>query len=304
MQKPMRILMQIQQLEVPDVMRCLRALALVALFGGIAACERVVSVTVPASTPRLVVEARLERVRDAVTGVQRIRLSTTDSYFNSTAPPPVRGATVRVTDDSGRVVVFTESLTDAGVYATNFLVINVRRAYTLRITYAGQEYVSTESTMSGVSIDSIFFAPGNGFRGPADGLRATIALQDPPGVRNFYLWDQFVNGVRLVSPDSESYSRVVASDEFNEGEYVPEFQPYDGRVVTSGQLVQIRQVSISPQAYRFYTALSEQSLNDGSPFGVPASSLRGNIANLTSPANVALGYFIVAEVTQAERRVP
>ena len=85
---------------------------------------------------------------------------------------------------------------------------------------------------------------------------------------------------------------------------MPEFQPYDGRVVTSGQLVQIRQVSISPQAYRFYTALSEQSLNDGSPFGVPASSLRGNIANLTSPANVALGYFIVAEVTQAERRVP
>lgn len=285
-------------------MRWLRALALVALLGLIAACERIVSVTVPASTPRLVVEARLERVRDAVTGVQRIRLSTTDGYFSSTTPPPARGAAVRVTDDSGRVVVFSESLTEAGVYATNFLIVNVRRSYTLRITYAGQDYTSTETTMSGVRIDSMFFTPGNGFRGPVNGLRATIALQDPPGVRNFYLWDQFVNGVRLLSPDSGSYSRVVASDEFNEGEYIPDFQPYDGRVVTTGQLVQVRQVSISQQAYRFYTALSEQSRNDGSPFGVPASSLRGNIANITAPATVALGYFIVAEVTQAERRVP
>lgn len=284
--------------------RVARALMICVVLLGTAACERVVSITVPAVEPRLVVEARLERVRGAVTGVQRIRLTTTDGYFSSTEPPPARGAVVRVEDDSGRVVTFTESSTEPGVYGTSFLIVSLRRAYTLRITYQGDEYAATEIATPGVAIDSLFFRQRTGFRGPALGLRATIALQEPPDVPNYYLWDQFVDGARLVSPDSGSYFRMVASDEFQDGEYIPQFQPYDGIVVTAGQLVAVRQLALSEQAYRFFSALSEQTLNDGSPFGVAPSSLRGNIANLRSPDRLALGYFIVGEVTQVERRVP
>ncbi|MDZ7630807.1 MAG: DUF4249 domain-containing protein [Gemmatimonadaceae bacterium] len=272
------------------------------LLSGVA-CERVVGVTIPAATPRLVVEARLERVRGAVTGQQRVRLTTTDDYFSTTAPPPATGAVVRVEDDSGRVVTFTASDSAPGTYETAFLVINPGRRYTLRITYGGEEFEATETATTGVEIDSLYFASRNGNAGPALGLRATIALRDPAGTKNFYLWDQFIDGRRVISPDSDRFTRVVASDDFRDGETIPGFQPYQGIVVPFDALVRVRQIAISEQAYRFYSTLSEQSRNDGSPFGVPAASLRGNIANRTTPANVGLGYFIVAEVTEAQRRV-
>lgn len=282
----------------------MRRILLALLCCSAAACERIVSVSVPDSPPRLVVEARLERVRNAVSGTQRVRLTTTDRYFTTAAPPPARGAVVRVVDDSGKVVSFTERAGEPGTYETTVFVITVGRRYTLRITYQGQEYVSTEIAMTAVPIDSLWFVDRIAKISPQAGLRATIALRDPVGVRNFYLWDQFVDGRRVVRPDSVGYFRVVDSDEFTDGNRIPRFQPYDGVIVTRGQLVKVRQVAISEQAYRFYSALSEQGLNDGSPFGVPPSSLRGNIANVTTPSNQGLGYFIVAEVTEVEAQVP
>ncbi len=214
-------------------MRRLRPLLLICAIL-LSACERVVSLTVPESEPRLVVEARLERVRNAVSGRQRVKLTTTGSYFSVASPAPVRGAVVRVADDSGRVVTFAESATEPGVYLSTFFVITVGRTYTLRITHDGDEYASTETALGGVPIDSVYFRERTVAVGPVDGLRATIALRDPVGVKNFYLWDQFVDGRRLVSPDSESYSRVVASDDFRDGTRIRDFQPYAGIVVRPG----------------------------------------------------------------------
>ncbi len=282
----------------------MRRIMLTLLCSTAVGCERIVSVSVPDSPPRLVVEARLERVRSAVSGTQRIRLTTTDRYFSTAAPPPARGAVVRVVDDSGKVVPFAELATEPGTYETTVFVIAVGRSYTLRITYQGEEYVSTETTQPAVAIDSLWFIDRIATISPQAGLRATIGLRDPVGVKNFYLWDQIVNGRRVVRPDSVGYFRVVASDDLSDGTRLRRFQPYDGVIVTRGQQVTVRQVAISEQAYRFYSALSEQGLNDGSPFGVPPSSLRGNVANLTTPAKHGLGYFIVAEVTEVEGQVP
>jgi hypothetical protein len=285
------------------MMIAMRRIMMGVLFLSATACERIVSVSVPDTQPRLVVEARLERLREAVSGTQRVRLTTTDKYFSSAPPPPARGAVVRVVDDSGRVVPFAELAAEPGTYQTTVFVIAVGRTYTLRITYQGNEYVSTETASAAVPMDSLWFSEGISNVSSVAGLRATIGFRDPPGVKNFYLWDQFVDGRRVILPDSIGYYRVVASDDFTDGSRVRQLQPYDGVIVKSGQLVRVRQVSISEQAYRFYSALSEQGLNDGSPFGVPPSSLRGNVANLTSPSNPALGYFIVAEATEVQRTV-
>ena len=61
---------------------------------------------------------------------------------------------------------------------------------------------------------------------------------------------------------------------------------------------------ISGQAYRFEVALSERTGNDGLPFSVPARNVRRNIANVTRPGRLALRYFIAAEYSELERRVP
>jgi Domain of unknown function (DUF4249) len=280
-----------------------RFLALLVLVGA-AGCERVVTLNAPEAPKRLVVEARLERVLEAVSGSQRITLSTTDAYFSRTAPPPARGATVRVVDDSGRAVAFTESAATPGVYTTTALTIVPGRSYTLRITYDGNEYTSTEKALPAVKVDSMYFAERLGLIGPKGGLRATISVNDPPSVKNYYLWDQFVDGRRLLSDDSSSFGRITTDDEFFDGGNVADFQPFGGIVVKSGQLVVVRQAAISQQAQQYYEALTSQAINDGSPFGIAPANLRGNVVNTTQPTKPALGYFIVAGVSEVSRRVP
>lgn len=281
-----------------------RILGAALMLGTTAACERVVTVTAPSAEPRLVVEARLERARGAAVQDQVIRLSTTQDVFSVVAPSAVRGASVRVLDEAQRATVFTESAAEPGVYRAPSMALPTGRSVTLEIGWGGDQYRATEIMQAGVGMDSLFFRPQFSKVNPGPSLRATVAAEDPGTPKNFYLWDQWIDGTRLVSADSVFKSRVVASDELFNGGKVRNFQPYDGWTVRPGQLVRVRQLSISEQAYRFYLTLSQQVDNDGSPFGVKASSVRGNVANVTRPARLAVGYFIAGEYTEIERRVP
>jgi hypothetical protein len=258
----------------------------------------------PEGSKQLVVEARLERVRGTVSGEQQIRLTTTDAYFSNTALPPARGASVRVTDDAGRVVVFIESATEPGTYFTTDLVGVIDRRYTLQIDWQNERYEATESLNAVAPIDSLYFRDRTTQSGPKDGLRATIDFRDPPNAKNFYLWDQYVNGQRLVVPDSSFKTRVVAQDDGLDGRTVREFQPYDGIPVGKGATVLVRQMALSESLYRYFRALSDQSSNDGSPFAVPLASVRSNIANVTRADHRALGYFMATEVAEARSTVP
>jgi hypothetical protein len=269
-----------------------------------AGCERVVDVDLAEGPKRLVVEARLERVQGGAGGAQRIRLTTTDAYFSNTDPPPARGAIVRVTDEMSRVTLFAESASEPGVYETNDLPPEVGVRYTLAIDWEGDRYEASDRLLAVAPIDSIYFLERRGFLGPIEGLRATIDFRDPPGTANYYLWDQLVDGVRLIVPDSMVRFRVVASDELVDGAQLTAFQPYGGIAVLPGQQVVVRQVALSEASYRYYYALSDQTSNGGSPFGVAPAGVRGNVANLTRPSRYPLGYFIAAEVSEARAIVP
>jgi hypothetical protein len=273
----------------------------------LAACEKVVEIEVADGPVRLVVEGRLEALRGATastaSGQQSLRLTTTAPYFTNSASPPARGAVVSVRDDRGTVVLFRESSTP-GTYVTDSLVAAAGRTYTLRIEWQGDRYEAVEALNAVAGIDSLYFTPRPRRDPVKDGLRATIDLRDPPSVRNYYLWDQFVDGTRLLSPDTLFRYRVVTSDEFYQGRRVRAFQPFDGRAVRSGQEVMVRQYSISEAVWRYYDALNQQVDGDGSPFSVPPASVRGNVANLTTPSKRALGYFVATEVAERRGRVP
>jgi hypothetical protein len=261
-------------------------------------CERVVAVDLPEGPKRLVVEARLERVEGRVTGDQRIRLTTTDAFFSRTLPPAARGATVTVTDDRGGVVALSESA-EPGVYTTSALVIEVGRTYTLRIGYDGNSYTSTSQVQAPVAIDSLYFAePSSGPVGPATGARATIDLLDPARSKDYYLWEQSINGVALTGTDSVTRGRPVAEDVGFDGLSLKRFQPFDGYVVPVGGQVVLRQMRIPGVVYTYYRSLNDQVANGGTPFDVPLTSVRGNVLNATDPSRVALGYFFAAAVVE------
>jgi hypothetical protein len=276
-------------------MRTIRCIPLLLALG---ACERVVDLDVPEGPKRLVIEARLERVIGRVNGNQAITLTTTASYFSDAPPPPGTGATVRVTDDAGTVVTFVE--TAPGRYTTNQLTLRIGTEYRLTITYDGQTYESTETAMSVATIDSLYLeAPRPGRFSGTKGVRATIDLTDPPGLGNFYLWDQFIDGARVLGPDSSFKYRMVAMDDAVDGLEIKGFQPYEGIDIPVGSTVVMRQIGLSERMFRYYFAFSDQVSADGSPFAVPPASIRGNVSNVTDPSRFPLGYFYAAEVAEA-----
>jgi len=282
-----------------------RLVLAIALLVASVSCERVVTVTAPSFEARLVVEARLERQLNRRSPPQRIRLTTTQGVFSSDAPPPARGAEVRVLNAAGTATSFIESPTEPGLYlAAAPMQLPVGQTLTLQITWQGDQFIARETMLRAVPIDTLVFTDGPSIPGLPSGLRGSITFRDPEEVANFYLWEQWADGVRQVSPDSGAFSRAVLNDDIVNGATIFDFSPYRGVIVRSGQVVRIRQYSISAQAFRFYDALSNQTNNNGSPFGVPASSIRGNVANVTRPGRLALGYFIASEYAEVEGTVP
>lgn len=289
----------------------IRSLTLaIALAGTQVACERTVGINVKEGPTLLVVEARLEVRRQqelpATTQpvLQRVSLTTTAPYFRNTPAPPARGAVVQVVDDSGRTIVFPEAADAPGVYTSTALAVAVGRRYTLRIQWQGDQYESSQVVQRAVPIDSLYFVSRPNQTAATDGLRATLDAKDPPVERNFYLWEQWIDGVRQVSPDTATRARAVASDEILNGRQVLRYQPYGDIRVNAGQLVQLRQYALSSAAYDYYFAFNGEINGDGSPFAFPGASLSGNVSNKTNPKKRALGYFIASEYSEQMRQVP
>jgi len=274
--------------------------ALFALVALSAACERVVDLDLAEGTRRLVIEGRLERVIGNVSTHQAIRLSTTSPYFSDEVQPPATGAVVQVSDDAGHTVTFNE--TGPGRFETDLLEVVIGTRYTLRITWNGEEYESSEVAQPVTPIIDLYFDPPKPGRFSGEGgVRATIDLADPAAVENYYLWDQFIDGVRVLGPDSTFRYRVVAYDDAFDGITIRGFQPYEGIDIPPGATVLMRQVGLSEDMYRYYFALSDQVSSDGSPFAVPPASVRGNVANVSDPLHYPLGYFHAAEVAEQRR---
>jgi hypothetical protein len=272
------------------------------LLALVAGCQRVVSIDAPDGPKHLVVEARIERVRERVSGSQTVRLTTTSAYFDDAPPPPATGAIVRVTDDLGTVVTFNESA--PGVYVTQSLIGAVGRTYTLAIEYAGDRYEGVDRMISVAPIDSLYFAPAQRCEGTCGGVRATIDFHDPGGPPHWYLWEQSVNGALLLGPDSSRGQPVVANDQGLNGRFVTKFQPFGGIAVDVGDRVVVRQLALSEPLYHYFDAIAQGTSHGGSPFAVPPSSIRGNVANRTNASRFALGYFLATEVSEATRDRP
>ncbi|GHB77403.1 DUF4249 domain-containing protein [Persicitalea jodogahamensis] len=63
-------------------------------------------------------------------------------------------------------------------------------------------------------------------------------------------------------------------------------------------LVVVRQMSLSPDAYRYYKLVQDQSVNTGSLADTPPAPIRGNISNTSDEAELVLGYFSASEVAE------
>ncbi|AFK04410.1 hypothetical protein Emtol_3281 [Emticicia oligotrophica DSM 17448] len=64
----------------------------------------------------------------------------------------------------------------------------------------------------------------------------------------------------------------------------------------TGALIEVKQQSISPAAYRYFKLLADQVQNNGSLVDTPPAALIGNVKNVSNPNEAIAGFFMVTSV--------
>ena len=154
-------------------------------------CEDIITPELPTNDPILVVDAWLNNLNEQ----QKIILSSTQDYLDSTSSPSVSGAIVQVSDDQGNVFDFVESVPGEYVWQPTNLKNNlgdVGSSYTLNIQYDGKEIIA-QSTMNRTStIDSVNFVRG---QFPEGSYYAEFWSREEAGIGDAYWIKSYVNGI-------------------------------------------------------------------------------------------------------------
>ena len=264
-------------------------------------------------------------------GPHKIKLTRSDTYGSvfESLTRPVAGATVIIRDQNGAVTFLEEDTEKRGEYLTDDdFRAKIGNVYSLQIQLSNgdvytsfPEKVNPSVEITGVSYESEVI-PVEGEMGVDSGVAVYVDLQDPLEENNFYFWrndpftyelntrpDLFVNRETMMPEPKEccftcyleeevgNTSIFIASDDSFNGlatRLKVAFIPDDGlRFITFSRL-DINQLIVTAEAYRFLRLVKQQTEISGSVFDPPPATIRGNIISLDNPDEMVLGYFIVA----------
>lgn len=259
----------------------------------ISGCEQVVNVDLPIGYKKLVVEGWITDQQ----GHYFVKLTQTRDYsfsYNDTLIYEKK-ATVFINDDLGNEWHLSE-IAD-GFYMTDGDVKGeIGRSYSLNIkTTDGREYKSKPEIIRKVpSIDSIYTMidetelSENGT--PVTNI--VIDFQDPQQEENNYLWLNYYNG-------RQGNGFSYFSDKYFNGQQINGFS-VDGIYGPVNYKFKVQQLSISKEAYQFWSLLDIQTDDIGTQYDPPPTPIIGNIYNVNDPEDYALGYFGAYGVSEAE----
>lgn len=270
--------------------------------------------------------------------IQLTRSATYGSVFEGLVRP-VTGATVIVRDDQGEVSFLEEDFENRGQYLTSTsFQAKVGRSYTLQIqTSDGKVYTSLPERVASVpqinTLDyNVLRIAEEGEINERSGAQLILELDDPSDQNNFYLWrtgestfilktrpDLFTPRPSDTNPSRDPQPKDCCDTCFqfenlgNQGIFISNDDTFNGLTTTvvggfveddglrfiDTYRVELKQMSISAEAYRFLRLVKQQTEISGSVFDPPPANIRSNIVSLDDPDEVVLGYFLAgAEVSK------
>lgn len=253
----------------------------------LSSCQEVVQVDLETGKPKLVVEAAINWQKGTSGALQKIKLTTTSSYYNNITPI-VSGALVIITSGSN-IYNFIE-ITGTGEYVcTNFTPV-LNQSYTLTINYGGVNYSATETLKPVAPILTVIQENNGGLSGTDIRLRTTFI--DPANEENYYL----INYNYSNRPKPDFY--VIDDLFFNGNPYFSiTFGGGNDEKLKTGDVVKVTHYGISKQYNNFMDILLANSGNGGGagPFSTAPATVRGNVKNNTNEADFPFGYFSLSE---------
>lgn len=236
-----------------------------------ASCTKVIDLKLGNNSGQLVIEGDLTDI----SGPQYITLSRNVPFSNTNNYPPVSGAVVYITDESGAQYFFKEG--PAGTYVNQRYSGLPESAYRMTVETGGVTYEATSEMPALVRLDSITSKPSPLNNG-SNSREITVHFQDPAGIANQYRFVMFVNNVQV--------NTIFAfNDDFTDGRYA-NLDLFENQTdIHPGDIVRVEMQCIDSHVYTYWFTLMQQQTFGGPDAGVAPSNPPTNI----TPA--CLGYF-------------
>ncbi len=299
-----------------------KRIALLVVFFGMIACEDEIFPELQNADPIIVVDAWVTNKNEP----QVIKITRSQSYFDSSIPPGVANATVLISDNEGNSFEFLPGL-NRGEYVWNpseqsSVFGKIGNSYRLYVKAGGLEFEATSAMSRVPQIDSVsyFFEAGGSF-GVPDSYFSEFWARDFQGSGDTYWARGWKNGQALNKPNEI----VIAYDAgFTRGGNVDGiifiapirrgFNPVERDanddflpVFVSGDSLYVELHSITNGAFDFLTQIRIQTNRPGGfgelfaqPLANVPTNLRPTAAN---PNTKVVGFFNVAAVSGNGRRL-
>lgn len=254
------------------------------LIIGFSSCEEVIDLELKDAPEKYVIEATLT---DQAGGA-RVIISKTKTYNSSNDFEGVPNALVQIEHASGMNSQLIEM--PKGVYTSPNLRGVPGMPYKLKISVDGQTFTSSCVMPAIVPLEDVYQFELNLFDGPR--LFTHVKYTDPIGVKNFYRFKEYKNGV---------YTRaiIVSNDEFSDGKTVNQtifpFEFTDESKLKKGDRIKLEFMTIEEPVYKYWFSVDNgaQGGGDSAAPANPVSNIKGG----------AIGYFSAHTIQSKEYTV-
>lgn len=233
-------------------------------------CQKVIDVKLDEADKKIVIDAVLTDKEGGCV----VRLSKTKNFDDNNDFVGLSGALVTIKDETGNITTLTE--TTPGVYTDNQLKGTSGKTYQLLVNAEGKTYSASSTMPENVHLDSLYLKTQKFF--DEEETFSNVVFMDPAGVKNFYLFKQFVNGKRtdgtFIMDDDLSDGK-----KFNSTLYL--FTDEEDKI-KSGDIVEVEMQCIDKAVYKYWYSYDQGASGGGSATPAnPVSNISGD----------ALGYF-------------
>ncbi len=238
-----------------------------------ASCRKVISLDLHNAAKRLVVEAD---ITNQAGGCQVVLSQTTDFDADNNFPP-VSGASVVISDNTGNTTPLTES--SPGTYVAPSLVAQTGVTYHLLIVSNGDTVSSVSTLPVQVNFDNLYIAEEQIF-GTTYKL-ANVIYTDPTDIGHYYQFVQWINGVKVKQLYTADNQLTAGRNQDVELYLDPNTKDKDK--IKSGDTVTVEMQCLDEAAHAYWFS-AEQSATGDNQNAVPSNPVSNLVGN-------ALGYF-------------
>lgn len=248
----------------------------------IGSCTEIIQIDINNSQPQVVVEANIGLGETArVTLTQSVNFYTTDEY------PPIKDATVTLTDNEGTTETLTQ--TTPGLYVSVQMKGTIGKTYNLHIA-SGQKIITSSCKIPDyVPVDTFRVVnsiyPGGGPpvlpNQAANFYEVYVSYTDPADEKNYYRIILSVNGI-------VSNNNYIYDDRLTNGNQVENLLVVYNPELKPGDSIQVEVQCIDKSVYEYFKSMGNSSMgpgNSSSPSN-PYTNLNGAILGFFSAHTV------------------